>query len=332
MHKNILLLALTLILLCACGVDGSRFRMEGRILNMNQGELYVYSDDGTIRGVDTIRVQGGRFTYETECSRPATLMLVFPNFSEQPVFAQPGEEVDIQGDASHLRELRVEGTDDNELMTRFREQVASASPPEARRYATMLVEDHPESVVGVYLVRKYLVTTPQPDPREALRLLALMRGRQQTNAALSRMELLLKPMAAAAVGQRLPVFTAYDMRGRLVSSSDLMHGLAVICSWASWSYESTMMLRTVKTVQEKAAGRLAVVSFAMDASRHDAQRPLAGDTIRWPNVCDGQLFEGKAVQQLGLRTVPDNIVVKDGRIIARSLSAQQLQQTLEKYL
>ena len=47
-------------------------------------------------------------------------MLVFPNFSEQPIFAKPGETVDIKADTSHLKELEATGTKDNELMNDFR--------------------------------------------------------------------------------------------------------------------------------------------------------------------------------------------------------------------
>ena len=30
---------------------------------MNQGELYVYSPDGGVAGLDTIKIEAGRFSY-----------------------------------------------------------------------------------------------------------------------------------------------------------------------------------------------------------------------------------------------------------------------------
>ena len=97
---------------------------------MNQGEFYVYSDDGTINGIDTIKVQGGRFAFEMPCEHPATLTIVFPNFSEQPIFAEPGKTATIDGDASHLKMMKIKGSKDNELMTGFRDKISNASPPE----------------------------------------------------------------------------------------------------------------------------------------------------------------------------------------------------------
>lgn len=63
--RNILLL-LTLMLV-ACGPDNGHFRLKGHLLNLNQGEFYVYSPDGSLEGTDTITVAGGRFTYEPAC-------------------------------------------------------------------------------------------------------------------------------------------------------------------------------------------------------------------------------------------------------------------------
>lgn len=112
--------------------------MDGRLLNLNQGEFYVYSPDGVFDGIDTIKVEGGRFTLETQCKESGTLVIVFPNFSEVPVFAEPGKSVSVKGDASHLKEIEIEGTKENELMTAFRQQLVKASPPEEMSYAENL--------------------------------------------------------------------------------------------------------------------------------------------------------------------------------------------------
>ena len=82
MKKYCLLFILTLVL-ASCGTDSHHFKIDGHFLNLNQGEFYVYSPDGDINGIDTIKVRGGRFTYETPCEEPCILVIVFPNFSMQ---------------------------------------------------------------------------------------------------------------------------------------------------------------------------------------------------------------------------------------------------------
>ena len=96
----------------ACGGGGERFKLKGKFKNLNQGEFYVYGLDGGLAEVDTIRIERGRFVYETPCESPTTLILVFPNFSEQPIFAEPGASVEVKADASSLKELEAEGTDE----------------------------------------------------------------------------------------------------------------------------------------------------------------------------------------------------------------------------
>lgn len=157
-----------LLLLGSCSGKSGRFKMEGRFLHLNQGQVLVYSPDGGIDGLDTINIQGGRFVYETEMRDPSTLVLVFPNYSEQPIFAEPGGKVMVKADASHLREMEVEGTDDNELMTDFRQLLAKNSPLDAPKLTADFVKEHPGSRVGVYLVSTTSsATTAQTMPRRA---------------------------------------------------------------------------------------------------------------------------------------------------------------------
>ena len=70
MRHKLFLLALLSVLLVSCGTDGKHFKFEGRFLHLNQGEFYLYSEDGAVSGIDTIKVEGGRFAYEMACDPP----------------------------------------------------------------------------------------------------------------------------------------------------------------------------------------------------------------------------------------------------------------------
>ena len=333
MLKRLLLISLpALFLLASCGEDSKHFKIEGRLLQINQGEFYLYSSDGTISGFDTIKVQGGRFSHEIECDHPTTLTLVFPNFSEQPIFAEPGKTVDIDGDASHLKMLKIKGTDDNELMSDFREQIAASSPPEIKRFAARFIEDHPQSPVSIYLVKKYFIVTPRPDYREAARMLKLMKASQPDNFIISNMLRDTKVLAQSAVGTRLPAFKIKDMKGNSITSNSLSRGLVVICTWASWSYPSTDMLRQLHQIQIDKQKPFKVISICVDANKADCDTYLSVNEIKTPNVFTGEMFNTAPLKILGLQNVPDNIVVKDGKIVARSLDINSLREKVESLL
>lgn len=312
-----------LLTLGSCSGKSGRFKIEGRFLHLNQGQVLVYSPDGGIDGLDTIQIQGGRFVYETAMRDPSTLVLVFPNFSEQPIFAEPGEAVTVKADASHLREMEVKGTKDNERMTDFRQLLAKNSPLDAPRLTTDFVEEHPESRVGLYLVSTYLVRGDQPSYSEALRLIGLMRKEQPRNGQLIRLEKQLMQYRQVKVGQPLPAFKATTLDGQTFTQQNFLKGSGVVVAWASWSYESLGVLRTLQDIKDKHP-ELQVLTICADATRKECGRAMERMGITLPTFCDGRMVDCPLLMQLSLNYIPDNIVVENGRVKSRSMSNADL--------
>ena len=325
--KRILPLIFFSLLFFSCRNSNGFFKMEGRLLHMNQGELYLYSPDGVIEGLDTIKVEAGRFAFQIPCEKEGTLVVVFPNFSTQPIFTEPGEEVNVKADASHLREIEVKGTEANELMSDFRKQVASVSPPEERKFAEQFVKDHPESIVSRYLVNRYFILNSTPDYKLALNLIKEMQTAQPDNWELERMKRQLRTMKNATVGLNLPQFTVKTLDGKTITGNELRRNHMVIINvWASWDYNSLEMQRTLNEAARK--GYATVLGISIDASPKDVRRLLKADDIIFENVCDGQMLDGKLLQTLGLTTMPDNIVVKNGKITERRVTANTIRQRI----
>lgn len=319
-------LFLAILFLVSCGEDSKHFKIEGRLLQMNQGEFYIYSNDPGINGIDTIKVQGGRFSYEMPCLSPVTLTLVFPNFSTTPVFAEPGKTAEIDGDASHLKMLKIKGTKDNELMTDFRSQISNASPPEIKHDVELFIKDHPASPVGVWLLEKYFIATSNPDYQTVDRLVKILMAEQSSNNSLKRLAQSISKLNDISVGKRLPSFFAYDINGQPISSSELSAGTAVICVWATWSYDSTDFLRQLQTLKQTSS--IKVVTINVDPSKYDCRNFTKNNQITLPVICTGEMFDTPLLRQLGLLSAPENLVVKNGKIIGHGLSSQELTRLL----
>lgn len=329
MTKHITYLILLTLVLVSCGVDGKHFKLEGRFLHLNQGEFYVYSTDGVLDGIDTIKIEGGRFAYEIPCDEEGTLVMVFPNFSEQPVFTQPGKTVEIKADASHLKELEAEGTDNNKLMTAFRKQVSNMSPQQAVDAAEEFVKHNPKSDVSAWLIRKYFILAPKPDYAKAKQLLDLMIAEQPKNGKLVNLQQQLIGLAATA-GKSLPIFTATDINGNKVTQANLTQSPnAVVFLWASWNYESTDMQRQLKRLKAAKGNGLSVIGVCIDPSKSEMQQSLRQDSISWPTINDGMMFDTKIAKQLGLSQVPANILLKNGKIVGRNLRMNELKEKIE---
>ena len=380
LHQSVVpLMAVVLTLVAAlvctsCGTDSRHFRIDGRLLHLNQGEFYVYSPDGTINGLDTIKVQAGRFSYEVACDRPMTLMIVFPNFTEQPVFAQPGKSVDLKGDASHLKEMTVKGTEDNELMNKFREMIHNAAPPEMKKCAQLFVQDHPESRVGAYLVDRYFIHDANPDTKTAVRLVDLMIEKQPDNGYLKRQKRQLTASFVATKGADIPNVLGTTVDGKTIGRVQLTKApVTVVCALATWKYESMSQFRRLAAYAASQQGRVAVVGVSIDASPSLVRSQLASQigisdsasglafgpssgsssgsasgsssgpasaaaqgssSSRSSStcyvVCDGKMVESPFFTRLGLTGVPDNIVIKNGRIAAAHLTDNQLTEFIKE--
>lgn len=322
--KRIVLFLLLVLILISCGTRSGHFKMEGRFLHMNQGELYVYSPDGGIDGLDTIKIEAGRFAYEIPCSKPATLVIIFPNYSVQPIFAESGGSVEVKADASHLKEMEVKGTDDNELMTKFRKQIANSSPPDELKYAMQFIKDHPESTVSVYLLNRYLIQTETPDYKQAANLLKILLKEQPGNVTLGRLQRQISGLGTLKVGDKLPNFTAKDVNGKLINNATLANQTIIISTWAAWSYESLDFQRALNDAVK--AGKIAALGISVDANPKDVRQALKNDDITFPNVCDGKMLSTPLLKTFGLTTVPDNIVVRNGKIIERGITANTVRQ------
>ena len=329
MTKHITYLILLTLVLVSCGVDGKHFKLEGRFLHLNQGEFYVYSTDGVLDGIDTIKIEGGRFAYEIPCDEEGTLVMVFPNFSEQPIFTQPGKTVEIKADASHLKELEAEGTDNNKLMTAFRKQVSNMSPLQAVDAAEEFVKHNPKSDVSAWLIRKYFILAPKPDYAKAKQLLDLMIAEQPKNGKLINLQQQLIGLAATA-GKSLPIFTATDINGNKVTQANLTQSPnAVVFLWASWNYESTDMQTQLKRLKASKGNNLSVIGICIDPSKSEMQQSLRRDSISWPTINDGMMFDTKVAKLLGLSQVPSNILLKNGKIVGRNLRMNELKEKIE---
>ena len=374
LHQSVVsLMAVVFTLVAAlvctsCGTDSRHFRIDGRLLHLNQGEFYVYSPDGTINGLDTIKVQAGRFSYEVACDRPMTLMIVFPNFTEQPVFAQPGKSVDLKGDASHLKEMTVKGTEDNELMNKFREMIHNAAPPEMKKCAQLFVQDHPESRVGAYLVDRYFIHDANPDTKTAVRLVDLMIEKQPDNGYLKRQKRQLTASFVATKGADIPNVLGTTVDGKTIGRVQLTKApVTVVCALATWKYESMSQFRRLAAYAASQQGRVAVVGVSIDASSSlvcsqlasqigisdSAVSSASGSSSTSSSgsssgsasaqassssrssstcyvVCDGKMVESPFFIRLGLAGVPDNIVIKNGRIAAAHLTDNQLTEFIKE--
>ena len=137
--------------------------------------------------------------------------------------------------------------------------------------------------------------------------------------------------------------TEFDVSKLTVAGTKLEEGDRLLsvheahfASYLVFVTKNSMALRISQEdipLQKKNASRMAVVSICVDASPSQARLFLRSDSISWPNVCDGKMWESPLLTQLGVSTVCSNIITdKRGFIVARNLDSSKLSEKLESLL
>ena len=299
---------------------------------MNQGQFFVYSPDGAISGIDTIMVQGGRFAYEIPCESEGTIVIVLPNYSEIPVFVEPGKSVDLKADASHIKDIEVTGTDANDRMTKWRKNTSSQSPDGLMKQAEQFIRENPSSIISRWMLRKYFIVTAKPDLKKAKELVKLMGEKNEKEASIVRLSVGLENVPLQ-VGDVLPAFTAKDLQGKDVQASQYRVGKTIILVWATWDYDGISISRRVfrKIEELKSQGKQVpkVLGISIDASAVDAKRTVGNDSTAWSTICDGLMWESPVVKAIGTTKVPDNFVLENGKVKACHLGNDELLKQLD---
>ena len=326
------LLLLSIIILASCGSDRKTFLLEGTFKGFNQGELYIYGMNGSHR-LDTISVVKGQLHYEILLEDTVTLSLVFPNFSELPIFGEPSAKVEIEGDASHLKETRVSGTKTNQKMTEFRLKTSNMTPPEVAQAAEALIREEPASPISLYLLNKYFTQIPHPDYKKAVELMAVIQKARPDEPSLKGLEETMRGLDRLKDGNKLPSFSVVDIKNKTVRSSDLNAPVNIIFTWAKWNYESVSMQRQLTFLQEQHKDKIKVLGICVDTDIKACKNTVKQDSVKWNTICDGKMWKTPVLQRLGLSYVPDNIMTdSQGKIIAHSLHTNELQTKAKELL
>lgn len=319
--------------MASCTSHDGTFRLEGKFKNFNQGDFYLYSLDHGHRRIDTLHVANGKFAFETALADTVTFSLIFPNYSEIPVFAEPGTTVKMSGDATHLKAVEVQGTKTNEQMTVFRLSANEKTPPEVLKAAEQFVRNNPQSPASLYLVEKHFLQKFDADYRLAYQLTGLMLKEHPDNR---RLQLLHKQTALLRTlqkGAKLPAFSATDMKGHKISASTLNGELNIIYTWATWNFESQTMQRQLRKLRKQYGSRLQLIGVCIDTRMAEVKRQTERDSLNWSIVCDGKMWATPILQKVSMPYIPGNLVIdRSGNIVAANLKTADLQKTIEEKL
>lgn len=324
-------MSVALLALARCSSPKDRVVIQGEIQGVKQAEFYVYSEDGTDEKVDTVRIIDGTFVYERLVKEPTVLTLLYPNFSRTLLVAEPGTEIRFEGNAAHLGAARIVGTEENELLTEFRQTTADFPAEKARLAAADFIRSHAGTTAAVAVYMRHFAPRADTDAPTAASLLAELKQAQPKSTAVAALEGRVAPLLAAAPGMSVPDFAAPTIQGDTVRRADFKGRPYVVMFWASWSAECNGIPEAVKRLHTAYGDRIGLLVVSADYSRRDAERLVRRDSLPAAIVCEQRGISAPVARKIGMRYVPGNLLVgADGRIVARDLPLNELERRADE--
>jgi peroxiredoxin len=137
-------------------------------------------------------------------------------------------------------------------------------------------------------------------------------------------------MRGTTIGQIAPEIALPNPQGEVKKLSDLRGKVVMIDFWAAWCgpcrRENPNVVRLYNKYNSKG---FEVFGVSLDRSKEDWVKAIEKDGLAWTQVSDLSYFNSEAARTYGIEAIPATILLdKDGKIIARNLRGQALEDKL----
>ncbi len=146
----------------------------------------------------------------------------------------------------------------------------------------------------------------------------------------------VKRIKGVMVGASAPEIALTDTSGTVVPLSSLRGKYVLIDFWASWCgpcrNENPNVVRMYNKYKDKG---FSIYSVSLDrpGDREKWVRAIRNDNLTWTHVSDLKFWQSQAAQEYGVQAIPATFLLdKDGKIIAKNLRGEALEQKLAEVL
>lgn len=332
--KKLTLFIIPLLTLLGCGGSAGQFRLCGDFDHLEQGEFYIYSPDGGLDRLDTLRLREGKFDYTVPLQEKATYHILYPNFSELVIFGESGKVVKVKGDARSLNEVKVSGTDENETYTKYRRESQNLSGKKLDSLTRDYILQYPTMQMSRFLLNKYFIQPEGTDQQMMHELYDSLCRANPSDVFLSNLSNDVRRKNTIKTGSRIPEFSLTTRKvelkkykkkktiirtieSRTVSDTSFKDKPLLLVFWATWRSGSQSGLYRASRLMRESENKIQAISYSLDVEDTELKAVERRDSIDYPSICDFKCWNSPLVQQWGIRELPFFILMdKDRKILA----------------
>jgi peroxiredoxin len=347
-----------LIIITGFGSPIPGFIIKGNIQGAS-GMAYITYEFNYKDHTDSAIITNGQFTLNGQLPEPLLCTLRVSNSQQIRLFFAENTTMQATGNVAKLFDIQVGGGKEQEIWNGFntkqREVIGDKimevrkrprdssshklSPADAAEIDVVkdsvmqsFVKANPNAVATAFIIyQTYIV---YPDYKRAGELYVLLNKKIKDCYYARRTAQNVHATDKTTPGSLAPAFTLPDTTGQMVSLASFKGQYVLIDFWASWC----MPCRKENPYLKKAYNRFhskgfEIVGVSIDSGKGAWTKAIETDSLPWVHVSDLKAGQGPVPDAYGVKSIPKNVLVdKSGKVIARNLRGEELENLLEKIL
>lgn len=140
-----------------------------------------------------------------------------------------------------------------------------------------------------------------------------------------------KAFAIIRPGLPAPNFRAMDSRNQVIDTKHVNDRTIIYFFWATWCGACKPDYADMAEIMAKYSEKVVVIGVSGDRDRDDFDRTMLERALRWPNIQDGDDFEGPINRLFFVNRYPTIIVVDPkGKIVTDRLRGERLKNFVQQ--